>query len=775
VKSPSIAGWIGRIVYAVCLVVIGGGLAYGGVKLISLGGSFYYLPAGLAALVAGIAVLTGRWRLAGWVYLVLMAVTLVWSLAESGLNGWALMPRLVSPFVLGLPLLVLALARGGKAGRRAGLGVVAVAVVMVAAVWINSGFSPVPAQGREGAPVARAEGDWIHFGNALSGNFYSSLAQVDRSNVGKLEVAWQQTFAHDPARARSQMQTVPLRVGNRLYACNSFGEVFALDAETGKLVWHHDSKPDVSGLAVLKCRGVAYYAVPEASGTCSRMVYGTALGGKLTALDAETGEVCTSFGEGGSVDLTKGLKQPNTGWYWISSAPTVAAGKLIFGGGVADGQMVGEPSGVVRAYDAVTGKLAWAWDIGNPGHHEEPADGAYFTSGTPNVWGPISADEELGLAYVPTGNATPDYWGGHRTKEDNEFASSVVALDLATGEPRWHFQTTHYDLWDYDVASQPVLVDLRKDGKTVPAVVVNTKRGQVFVLDRRDGKPIYPVVEKPAPQGGAVEKLSPTQPWSTALPDLGSSNLTEARMWGVSALDQLWCRITFREARYEGSLTPPGETFGIVDPGYTGGVNWGAFSIDPARQIAFGLSNRFVNRVRLVPRSDPEASRFKAWSGNDQSGLVPQEGTPYAADIKPFMSPLGVPCQQPPHGLINAVDLATGKLVWQRPLGTARDLGPMMKPSHLPFTIGTITFGGTMTTAGGLVFVGGSQDHAFRAFDSETGKLLFEADLPGSSNTRPMTFQSDGDGRQYVVVASDAPMRDGKIEEAITAFALPKK
>lgn len=776
-KSSSVAGWIGRIIYGFCLIAVGGSLAYGGAELLALSGSLYYLPAGLAALVAGIAVLTGRWRLAGWVYLGLMIATLVWSLMEAGLNGWALMPRLVSPFVLGLPLLVLALLRGERAHRRAGLATAAAAVILVGALWFNSGFVPVAPQDRKPVPVANASGDWLHFGNSLAGTFYSSLNQIDRANVGKLEVVWQQTFSHEPTRPISQMQTVPLRVGDRLFACNSFGNVFALEAESGKVLWDYDSKADFSGLAMIKCRGVAYYALPEGAGSCSRRVYGTSVGGKLTALDADTGKPCASFGQGGHVDLTRGLKQPNTGYYWLSSAPTVAKGLLIFGGGVSDGQMVGEPSGVIRAFDAVTGKLAWAWDLGNPGYYGEPAEGEYFTSGTPNAWGPISADEELGLAYVPTGNATPDYWAGHRSAESNKYGSSVVALDLATGEPRWHFQTTHYDVWDYDIASQPVLVDLRKDGKTIQAVVVNTKRGQVFVLDRRSGEPVYPIEERPAPQAGSaeIEKLSSTQPWSTALPDLGFSNLTEGKMWGVTALDQLWCRITFRETRYEGTLTPPGETFAIVDPGYTGGVNWGAFAYDPGRQLAFGLSNRLVNRVRLVPRSDPLASKFKAASANDQSGLVPQEGTPYAADLGPFMSPLGVPCQQPPFGLIHAVDLATGKLAWERPLGTARDLGPMMTPSHLPFTIGTITFGGTMATASGLVFVGGSQDHAFRAFDGETGKILFEVDLPGPANTRAMTFLSDKDGRQYIVIASNAPTKDGKIHEAITAFALPKQ
>ena len=335
----------------------------------------------------------------------------------------------------------------------------------------------------------------------------------------------------------------------------------------------------------------------------------------------------------------------------------------------------------------------------------------------------------------------------------------------------------HYDVWDYDVGSKPVLFDLRKDGQTYPALIQPTKRGELFVLDRRTGTPLFPVVEKPAPQNGAVEKLAPTQPWSVAFPSLMGPLLTESRMWGMSALDQLWCRIKFREARYEGSMTAPGTTSWIQDPGYVGGVDWGSASVDQARQLAFIVSSRMVNYNRLVPRSEPEARDAKANVSGEHGRFVAQEGTPFAADIKPFMSPLGMPCQAPPYGLLNAIDLTTGKMVWERPLGTARDLGPDISGkrqpirSRMPFTIGTPNFGGTLSTASGLTFVGASSDHAFRAFDSETGKLLFETDLPGNGTATPMSFRG-ADGRQYVAIMSEAPMRDGQVWAAVTAFAI---
>ncbi len=772
-KAGTIAG---RLVYGLILIAIGAALALGGIKLLSLGGSFYYLPAGLAAAVSGVAVLTGRWRLGGWIWFWLIAVTLVWALAESGLNGWALMPRLLSPFVLGLPFLIVALARGKGTARLGGLATVAAAIVVTGAVWFSSGFDPVEAQERGAAAFAGdPAGEWAHFGGNSQGRHFSSLDQINRENVAQLEKVWSIPLGPFEMPPYPQNQSQPLKAGDWMFNCTPLSDVIASDPETGEVRWTYEVRADVSGHYTTKCRGVAYYEIPDAQGFCARRVYSATTDGRLVALDVETGKPCTGFGNNGAADLLKGIVQRNPGYYRVTSAPTLVRGKLVVGGAVADGQYVGEPSGVIRAYDAVTGKLAWAFDVDLPGQHREPAEGENYTQGTPNSWGPMSADEELGLIFVPTGNATPDYYGGHRSEGSNKYASSVVALDAETGDVRWHFQTTHYDVWDYDVASQPVLFDWTSGGKTVPAVLQPTKRGQTFVLDRRNGEPLFPVEERPAPQEGAVEKLSPTQPWSPGLPNLGGPRLTESMMWGVSALDQMWCRIRFRESRYEGSLTPPGLTPSLVDPGYMGGTNWASFSIDTARQLGFSLSNRVVNRIQLIPRDDPRAQAAKPDSAGNLGALAAQEGTPYAADVGPFLSPLGVPCQQPPHGLINAIDLKSGKMVWSRPIGSARDLGPMRIPSHLPFTIGTPTFGGTMATAGGLVFAGGSQDHAFRAYDSETGKLLFETGLPGSSAARPMTFLSSEDGRQYVVVTSDGAIKGNKAYGAITAYALPRK
>lgn len=771
-------GAAGRIVFGLLLVIVGIVLALGGGRLLYLGGSLYYLPTGLAAVAAGILVFRGRWRMAASIYLALMLATLVWSLIEAGLDGWALMPRVISPFVLGLPFLLAALLGKRRGERLAGLGVVGIAAGLIVAVWANSGYRPIAA-GAEAIPPHRPgeSGEWLHFGNTQAGTHFSPLTQITPANVGKLEKVWQYTIGPVPAVPLSTLQTVPLKVGDHLYACSAFSDIIDLDPETGEQRWHFALGNKAEGVSVSRCRGVAYYAVPGAAGACARRVYAASSSAELVAVDADTGRLCPDFGVGGRVDLTRGLKQRNKGYYGVTSAPTLVRGKLVIGGNVADGQYAGEPSGVVRAYDAVTGQLAWAWDIGNPGFHGEPPEGEYYTSGTPNAWGPFSADEALGLVYVPTGNSTPDYWGGHRSPESNKYASALVAIDAETGADRWSFQTTHYDVWDFDVAAQPVLFEVQTRNGVLPAVIQPTKRGELFVLDRRDGRPIFPVVEKPAPQRGAIEadRISPTQPWSVAMPSLVAPRVTEDAMWGITALDQLWCRIRFREARYDGPMTPPGLDPIIADPGYIGGVDWGSATVDQGRQLAFVLSNRIVNWIQLLPRDHPRARGLKAESGGYHGGLVPQEGTPYAADVTPFLSPIGVPCQEPPHGMINAIDLKTGKMVWSRPLGTARALGPMGMASHMPFTIGTPNFGGPMSTAGGLVFAAGAQDRAIRAFDGRTGRMLFQADLPGNSSTTPMSYWSDKSGRQFIVIASDAARTAESLTGTITAYALPRR
>jgi len=501
-------------------------------------------------------------------------------------------------------------------------------------------------------------------------------------------------------------------------------------------------------------------------------------------MDAATGVPCPQFGDAGRVDLHKGMGPFMPGYYYVTSAPTEVRGKIVVGGFVADNQETNEPSGVIRAFDGVTGKLAWAWDMGRPGVHTEPPDGQTYTHGTPNSWSPMSADDDLGLVFVPTGNATPDYFGAFRTPEMEQFSSSVVAIDAETGEPRWHFQTVHHDIWDYDVSVQPTLVDLRMADGVVPVVVQPTKHGEIFVLDRRTGTPIFPVTERPVPQHPVEgERLSPTQPHS-AVADLVGGRLTEKDMWGATPLDQLWCRIKFREARYEGPFTPITLRPTIVQPGYSGGVEWGSSTYDPKTNLLVVNSNFVVNIDRLMTRD--ETDRLGIHPGKDLTsvdwGHVPQGGVPYGAEPEPFLSPAGTPCQRPPYSLLTAIDLTTGKRAWSRPLGTARSIGPFGLESHLPFAIGTPSFGGAITTDSGLTFIAASLDHTIRAFDTKTGALLWTADLPGDGLTTPMTYLAPN-GRQFLIIgigdvgkgmkSTSAAIQAKSAGGTIIAFALP--
>ncbi|HUN52371.1 MAG TPA: PQQ-binding-like beta-propeller repeat protein, partial [Candidatus Sulfotelmatobacter sp.] len=669
------------MVYPFLLVIIGLVLAGGGVWLVRLGGSRYYLVTGLAVVLSGLLLWNGNaWGV--WLYALMLAWTLAWALREAGIDFWTLTPRLFGPFLFGLWLLTPAAQEGLTSGPQSPLlgWLVSAAFVVAFAVIVAAGFrhgdihevkasAPLPAAG---SPVAfdHPEGDWQHYGNDCGGLRFSPLAQITPENVARLEIAWTyRTGDYPPPQGpQRRLQVTPLKVGDTLYLASARNRLIALDAETGQERWRFDPETNLQGVSrSAACRGVAYYKIPGASGPGAERIYTGTVDARLIAVDARTGRPCEDFGEGGSVDLKRGMGEIISGYYYVSSAPQVIRGKIVLGGWVSDGQMTGEPAGVIRAFDAVTGAFVWAFDPGNPDEHGEPPPGQHYRRGTPNSWAPISADEALGLVYLPTGNATPDYWGGHRSELDNRFASSVLAIDAETGALRWSFQTVHYDLWDYDVGTQPSLIDLTIKGERVPALIQATKRGQNFVLDRRTGTPIFAVKELPAPQGGAEDpaRLAKTQPYSVAMPAFDGLDpreplgLAEKHMWGITPFDHLWSRIRFRRARWQGSMTPPGIDRTINYPGTLGGSNWGGLSFDPERGIMVGNWNRMAMHLRLMPRAEADAMGLKpaTSAGTDVGGNVAQAGTPYAAELSPFLSPLGVPCIAPPYALVTAVDL----------------------------------------------------------------------------------------------------------------------
>lgn len=783
--------------YSVFLGLLGLILIAGGGYLVTLGGSPYYVLSGIALLAAAVQL----WRLrrsGAAIYAGFVVLTIAWAIWEVGFDGWALMPRVVAPLVVGLWLLLPAVRRrltGNAPSRSFALflgGVVAACLVgsglhAMRDLPIDPLFQRGVAVGN-GAPFTKAAAvtqDWPNYGGDAGGSRFSGLDQVTPANVSTLEPAWTYRIGGLHLQHKNNLQTTPLKVGDKLYACTADNVVVAIDADTGRQVWRTDPKTDISGLSsAMTCRGVSYYKVPGGSGLCAGRVYTNTVDARLIALDAETGQYCPGFGKNGQVSLLAGMGEVTKGYYYVSSPPAVVRGRIILGGWVSDSQYWGEPSGVIRAFDAVTGELSWAFDMGRPDRTTLPPAGESYTRSTPNSWAPMSADEALGLVFVPTGNPTPDYYGGRRRPFDDKYSSSVVAVDATTGKPRWSFQAIHHDLWDYDVPSQPTLADIPGPQGVQHILIQATKTGELFMLDRVTGKPLATVNEHPVPHEGALapgERISPTQPFSDGMPSNRGPLLSESMMWGLTPLDQLWCRIAFRESWFDGQYTPPGlGRYTIVNPGYAGGSNWGSVTIDRDRGILITNSLRMANRVQLITRKDADARKMAALTKDTGhfgvGGGVPQLNTPVGALVSPFLSPLFMPCQQPPYGMISAIDLRSRKLIWTRRFGTAHDSGPLGIPSMLPIPMGVPSFGGSITTRSGLTFIGASQDRYLRAFETATGKLLWQVRLPAGGQATPMTFLSNRSGRQFVVIAAGGNNAVGtKMGDYIVAYALPKR
>ncbi len=783
------------VISALLLLAVGLAFTVGGLQLVTVGGTFYYLVAGQAMVVAAGLLVFNR-RRSAQVYAVMMLGTIVWALWEVGFSAWELLPRLVFLLVLGLLYRLpgnrgVPPAVGNAPPRWKGARFAASAALLAVAAGAGLHLlNPRPADplyvngtGAASAPVRaqRAQGqDWPYYGNDAGGSRFAPLEKITPDNVAGLRVAWTYQTGMDRNGDWSPLEVTPLKIGNKLYLCTGYNDIIALDADTGAEAWRYRSGLSASSSANTICRGVAHYRVPGATGRCASRIITNTIDARLIAVDAEDGRLCESFGDNGETNLLTGIKQEAKGYYFVTSAPTVVGDKIVIGGYVADGQYFGEPSGVIRAYSAETGRFVWAFDAGRPGQTGEPGPGEFYTHSTPNAWAPMSADEALGLVYVPTGNSAPDYFGGQRRSFDEAYSSSVVALDVNTGSVRWSFQTVHHDLWDYDVASQPTLVDIpdADTGVLRQALVQATKRGDFFVLDRKTGDPIRSVIEKPAPQAGAVpeERLSPTQPFSVEMPSIRGPLLEERAMWGLTPFDQMWCRIQFRSNRYEGIFTPPGLERGLYSPMRGGGSNWGGVSVDLDRHLLIANGIRMISSTRLMPRAEADAMGLRpdpaGKHGGGLGGTAPQAGTPYAAATGELMSALGVPCHAPPYATLSAIDLRTGKLVWTKPHGTAENNGPFGIPTGLPVPFGVQTFGGALTTRSGLTFIGASADGRFRAIESETGKQRWSVKLPAASAATPMTYL-DSKGRQVVVAVASGHTVYGRVGgDYVVAYAL---
>jgi quinoprotein glucose dehydrogenase len=596
-----------------------------------------------------------------------------------------------------------------------------------------------------------AQSDWPVYGHDTAGTKFSPLIQITRDNVSRLKVAWTYRTGDlfDPKLQKKEPahEATPIYVEGTLYFNTPFGKVVALDPVTGKVRWTYEAKVDLMGdYGDFASRGVSTWLDEKAKPNtpCRRRIYVAPIDARLIALDASTGKVCADFPE---IDLTANLRRKPAfkGEYEETSPPAVINDLVIVGSGIADNNRVEAPSGEVRAYDARTGKLRWTWD---------PLP-ATLNAGAANAWSVISTDPQRNLVFVPTGSPSPDYYGGLRPG-NNSYANSVVALNAKTGKMVWHFQTVHHDLWDYDVASQPLLFEI---GKT-PAIAVGSKTGNLFILNRETGKPIFGVEERPVPKSDVPgEEASLTQPFPTLPKPLVPQNFTAADAWGATEADRKWCAEKLQSLRADGVFTPPSLKGSAIFPGNIGGMAWGGAAFDPTHNLLIIPTNRLAALIKLVPRSDFREER----RSHLEAEVAEQKGAPYAMSRQFLLTPGRKPCNAPPWGTLAAIDTKTGEKRWEMPLGE-------FVPGHPE--LGSPNLGGPMVTAGNLIFIGAVFDAHIRAFDVETGKLLWTGDLPNSARANPMTYQGP-DGKQYVVISAGGHKGVNQIGDYVIAFSLP--
>lgn len=621
---------------------------------------------------------------------------------------------------------------------------------------------------------------WTHYGGSQRGMQYSSLSQISTANVGKLEEVWRYRSGElgQGHREPFAFQANPILVEGRLYVSTGSAIVIALDPANGEELWRFDAKIERSkGHSEIANRGVSSWIDPEAmpGDACRHRIFIGTLDARLIAIDGDNGKPCADFGIGGSVRLDEDVNADNEDWvnYAVTSPPVIVDGIVVVGSAIGDNGAVSSEYGIVRGVDARTGEETWRWD---PIPRDSSSD-AYTDwkpdeaakNGSANAWAPLAADAGLGLVYVPTGSASPDFFGGER-EGDNRNANSLVALRARTGEVVWHRQLVHHDVWDYDNAAQPTLVELQRDGAWIPAVLQGTKTGMIFSFDRRNGVPVFDIEERPVPQGGvAGEHLSPTQPFPVAPPPLVPHRaLTGDDAWGMMWFDKRSCRKQIESLRSEGIFTPPSIEGTALFPGYAGGINWGGIAFHPDSQTAVAYTMDLPMEVALIPREDYDAVR-KSGDFDDQQFSV-QEGTPYGMRRRAILSPLDVPCNSPPWGNLSAVDMKSGTILWQVPVGTIEDLAPAIVPN---LRLGVPGLGGPIVTAGNLVFIGAVMDDYLRAFDLRNGELLWEGRLPAGGQATPMSYFLDETGKQYVVIAAGGHPRLGTtVGDYVVAFAL---
>lgn len=623
------------------------------------------------------------------------------------------------------------------------------------------------------APARSADGDWRNLGNDLGGSQFSPLRQIDAANVAGLQVAWvHHSGDFDPkAKGNNGLEAIPIVTNGMLYYCTPFNRVFALDPATGREHWVFDphAPQKSTGAPLVKdprkpsvCRNVAYWQAsePHAGAACEKRIFKADFAGRVFAIDADTGASCRDFGAAkghpGYVTQAdfdnRGTSDSALGY---TSGPLVIGDLVVSASGARD-SLTDANDGFVRAFDVRTGAMQWEFS-------PIPAEHAHDT-GAANVWSTMSADAQRGLVFVPTTSPSPDYYGAKRAY-DIPLADSTVALSAATGQPVWHFQATHHNLFDFDLPGHALLVDIAKDGKRIPVAIQQTKQGRLIVLDRETGKLVFPVEERAVPKSDVPgEKSSPTQPMPVLPEPFSRQQLTEEDMWGLTPFDRAWCRSEFRKLRYEGPFTPP-SVGGSIDFPFGGG-NWGGVAYDPVTNVVVAKGSNLALRYRLIPKAG------NAGNGTDDP-LAGQDmvGTPYRIELGIFLSPLGIPCTPPPFGTVTAIDMSTGRIRWQVPLGQSKWMGITAPAS---WNWGSPNIGGPMVTAGGLVFIAAAVDGKLRALDVRTGQELWQHDLPAPAVSVPITYLAGA--RQFVVVSAGGNARlSHDLSDAVVAFTLPPK